>query len=297
MASQPVIVLTGAGGQLGNTLAQLWPQSVLSKDLQLLALASAELDICNSDAIASALAPHDVAVVINAAAYTAVDKAEEEVDRAYAVNETGAANLAQCCQAKGARMIQVSTDFVFDGQANSPYKADANTGPLGVYGASKLAGEQAVLNCLGEQAVVLRTSWLYSPFNSNFVLTMLRLMREKEQLAVVDDQIGSPTSTFSLADCILAFAGRPDLNGVYHCCDGAEISWCDFAREIQARALKLGLLEREIPIAAIPASDYPTPARRPAYSVLDISATLADLDLPRPDWQQNLQKVLGHLAQ
>ena len=194
-------------------------------------------------------------------------------------------------------MIQVSTDFVFDGQADSPYKTNANTGPLGVYGASKLAGEQAVLNCLGEQAVVLRTSWLYSSFNSNFVLTMLRLMREKEQLAVVDDQIGSPTSTFSLADCILAFSGRAELNGVYHWCDGAEISWCDFAREIQARALELGLLEKEIPIAAIPASDYPTPARRPAYSVLDISATLADLNLPRPDWKQNLQKVLGHLAQ
>jgi dTDP-4-dehydrorhamnose reductase len=297
MATRPAIVLTGAGGQLGKTLGLLWSQSDAAQGYELLALGSAELDICDAEAIASALAPHKVAVVINAAAYTAVDKAEQETDRAYGVNETGAANLARWCQANGARLIQVSTDFVFDGQASSPYKPEAETAALGVYAASKLAGENAVLDCLGARAVVLRTSWLYSPFNSNFVLTMLRLMAEKEQLAVVDDQIGSPTSTFSLAECILAFLDKPQLAGIYHWCDGAEISWCDFAREIQARALESGLLEKEIPIAAIATSDYPTPARRPAYSVLDIAATLADLELPRPDWQQNLQKVLGHLAQ
>lgn len=296
MTSRPTVVVTGAGGQLGKTIAQSWQHSRLAGDHELLGLDSAGLDITDPAAIADRLGGMNVTAIVNGAAYTAVDRAEQEEDKAFAVNATGAGNLASWCQANGSRLIHVSTDFVFDGHRQTPYEPDAGTGPLGVYGASKLAGEQAVLDSMQCGAVILRTSWLYSPWGSNFVLTMLRLMTEKERLRVVSDQIGSPTSTFSLAHCVFGLLEKPQLSGIYHWCDGAEISWYEFALAIQKQALELGILNRKIAIEAIPGSDYPTAARRPAYSVLDISDTLALLAIARPDWQQNLHRVLEHLA-
>ena len=171
------------------------------------------------------------------------------------------------------------------------------SGSAGAHSDDELAGEEEILSRLPEASVIVRTSWLYSPFRSNFVKTMLRLMQERDSLRVVADQIGSPTSSFSLAGLLLAVLQHESFTGIYHWCDGAAISWYDFAVAIQEEALELKLLEKEIPIEAIPTEEYPTPAERPAYSVLDTSQAEADLLFPKQDWRANLRGIMGHLAQ
>jgi dTDP-4-dehydrorhamnose reductase len=233
-------------------------------------------------------------VIINAAAYTAVDKAESEVELAYAVNQYGVAHLAKAAAKHEARLIQVSTDFVFDGRHSTPYRPDDQPNPLGVYGASKLAGEKAAIE-LCNDVVIVRTAWVYSSHGHNFVKTMLKLMAERESLSVVDDQIGTPTWARNLAEVIWKICLQPDIKGIYHYTDAGVASWYDFACAIQEGALSLGLLERQIPISPIPSSAYPTPAKRPAYSVLDKQPLLTLLNYDVIQWRRALRSMLSEL--
>jgi dTDP-4-dehydrorhamnose reductase len=234
--------------------------------------------------------------VVNAAAYTAVDAAETEVGAARAVNSEGARHLARACAGRGIRVLQVSTDFVFDGESTHPYTPDDATHPLGEYGRSKLAGEQAVLET-SPDSLVMRTGWLYSCFGGNFVKTMLRLMAERDELSVVSDQVGTPTWARGLADAIWAAIARPQLCGVYHWSDAGVCSWYDFAVAIQEEALAIGLIPRAVKIRPILARDYPTPARRPAFSVLDKSRSWSDLELEPVHWRPQLRAMLNELRE
>ncbi len=281
------VLLTGANGQAGQTLMH----SALVDRYEVVALTRTELDITDADAVLQLLAGLQPDVIINAAAYTAVDAAETDADAAFAANARGPENLARGVQIHGGHLIHLSTDFVFDGSKNSPYMPADKTDPVGVYGQSKLAGEQAVRRILPERSAVIRTSWLYSRYGSNFVKTMLRLMKERDQLNVVDDQIGTPCSTTTLSACIIA-AVEKQSSGIFHWSDAGIASWYDFAVAIQEEAVLLGLLEYAIPINPIPSSAYPTPARRPVYSVLNKRGTLAALNCEQQHWRSALRLVL-----
>lgn len=275
-------LITGANGQLGRALAACAPAGV-----ELSALTSAQLDIGDQAAVDAAFNDHAPAIVINAAAYTKVDAAEEMSELADRVNHLGVANLAQAAQRSGVRLVHISTDFVFDGMASRPYRADAPTAPLNVYGATKLAGETAA----GCDALIVRTSWLYSAYGNNFVATMLRLMRERQVLRVLDDQIGTPTSARSLADAIWKLAATDHI-GVMHYSDSGVASWYDFAVAVMEDAVSTGLLDKSLDIIPIPSSAYPTPAKRPHYSVLDKSETIEALGYAPPHWRTSLRDVL-----
>ena len=275
-------LITGANGQLGRALAARAPASI-----ELIALTSAQLDVGDRAAVDAAFIDHAPAIVINAAAYTKVDVAEEMPELANRVNHLGVAHLAQAAQGSGARMVHISTDFVFDGMASHPSRPDAPTAPLNVYGATKLAGERAA----GHNSLIIRTSWLYSPYGNNFVATMLRLMRERPLLRVVDDQVGTPTSALSLADALWKLAVTDNV-GVMHYSDSGVASWYDFAVAIMEDAIAIGLLDQRIDIIPIPSSAYPTPAKRPHYSVLDKSDTIEALGYAPPHWRTSLRDVL-----
>jgi dTDP-4-dehydrorhamnose reductase len=259
----------------------------------LIPLARGDLDIADAAAVHSTLDALQPALIINAAAYTAVDKAESETEAAFAINERGVANLAAYSKCP---LIHLSTDFVFDGAAGTPYAENAATAPLSVYGKSKLAGEKALL-AQKPDAMIIRTSWLYSEHGSNFVKTMLRLMSERDVLSIVNDQIGSPTSTHSLA-AVVCSAASTQLNvaamrkGIFHWSDGASITWFDFAVEIHTQALALGLLKSPCTLKPIPTSEYPTPAARPLYSVMSRARALAEFDCPTNTWQAELTRCL-----
>ncbi len=294
--NSPLIVVTGASGQLGQTLTQLWNSGQLSSQFDFRALDREELDISSPEIVKSALSSLKPAVIVNAAAYTQVDKAETDSDQAFLVNDSAVATLSTWAADNNARLIHISTDFVFDGSSRSPYRPDQQTSPLGVYGRSKLAGEEKARAILNEDATVIRTSWLYSEYGNNFVKTMLRLMQEKDELSVVDDQIGSPSSTHGLAQLIFAMIQSEQFQGVYHWTDGGSISWFEFAQKVQQLALQHGLLNRQIPINPITTIEYPTPAKRPAFSVLDRSRVLAEFDCEDISWQQRLDAVIKTLA-
>ena len=297
-------------GQLGQCLRSAQPASGPAAG-HVVYLGRAQLDITDYAAVVETLQQLQPQVLINATAYTAVDQAETQIDVAYKVNAFAVEHLARACAEQGTALIHVSTDFVFGGQDDSavdhrrehkPWLPSDKTHPMGVYGASKLVGEQAILATANLRAYIVRTSWLYSEFGQNFVKTMLRLMAERETLGVVNDQIGAPTDALGLARVIWALAANcltdePNVpTGIYHWSDKGEISWYDFAVEIQQQALALGLLTRPIPINAIATTDYPTPARRPAYSVLDCQQLVKALAIPQVDWQVNLQRVLSALV-
>ena len=254
----------------------------------------AELDITDEKAVARELAEIKPDWIVNAAAYTAVDLAEEEVAEAYAVNEIAVASLARAAAHEKCRLLHLSTDFVFDGNSGRAYLPHSQTNPLSVYGASKLAGERHALAATA-CAIVLRTSWIYAAAGRNFVLTMLRLMREKEQLSVVSDQIGVPTWAASTAAAIWGLIEIGAKGGIYHWCDLGVASWYDFAVAIQDEAVARGLLVREIPIHPIPSDAYPSRAQRPAFSVLDTSLTRRVLNVPAVYWRHNLGLMLNEL--
>ena len=280
------VLVVGAGGQLGQEL-----QRTSGPDIECLPMTRAQLDIADPAVVTQCLAAVAPQLVINAAAYTAVDKAESEVDAAQRGNVAGPLALAQACAQQGVRLIHISTDFVFDGSASQPYKPDAATAPLGEYGRSKRAGELAVQSVL-PQALILRTGWVYSRYGSNFVKTMLRLMNERDDLAVVADQVGTPTWAHGLAEAVWASAARPQLSGIYHWSDAGVCSWYDFAVAICEEALALGLLARPVNIRPIAAIEYPTPACRPAYSVLDKTDSWRDFALAGVHWRQQLRAML-----
>jgi dTDP-4-dehydrorhamnose reductase len=282
---QRVLVL-GAGGQLGREL-----RLTADPEAECIALTRQELDIGDAEAVASRLEALAPSVIINAAAYTAVDAAEDDALAAQRANAVGPANLAQSCSDQGIRLLHVSTDFVFDGRSSQPYTADAPTAPLGQYGRSKLAGEQAVQDTFSE-ALVIRSSWVYSRFGNNFVKTMLRLMSERDELAIVADQVGSPTWARGLASALWAAAARPELRGIYHWSDVGQCSWYDFALAIFEEATAHGILQRPVKISPITSSEYPTAAARPRYSVLDTTWSRQSLGLPGVQWREQLRNML-----
>ena len=276
------ILVTGANGQLGLSLQDTAPE-----DADIIAAGSAELDICDAGKVADFVAGHRPDLIINAAAYTAVDKAESDEDAAFAVNEGGVRNLAAAAHNIGARFVHVSTDFVFDGRSGIPYAPDAPTRPTGVYGRSKLAGERVA----GEGALIVRTAWVYGPKGNNFVRTMLRLMAERDEVRVVADQIGTPTYSPSLATALWTLVEK-GATGIHHYTDSGAASWYDFAVAIQEEALALGMLNRAVPVVPIATSEFPTSAARPHYSVLDKGETFALLGGPAPHWRVNLRQML-----
>jgi dTDP-4-dehydrorhamnose reductase len=276
------VLVTGAGGQLGRALAASVPDGA-----ECAALDRAGCDLADPASIIAAIAMHRPDVLINAAAYTAVDRAESEVDLAMRVNGEAVMVMNRALADYGGRLVQISTDFVFDGSSSAPYRAEARRNPLSVYGLSKAAGEDAA----GDDALILRTSWVYAAGGGNFVRTMLRLMCERDEVRVVADQIGAPTLASGLATTIWALVGQ-GASGTFHHRDAGVASWYDFAVAVQEEALALGLLDRAVPVRPIPASAYPVPARRPAFSLLDDSATRALLGDAPPHWRANLRHML-----
>lgn len=276
------VVITGAGGQLGRELVRAAPAMHA-----IVALASRQCDIGDESAVQAMLEREQPDVVINAAAYTAVDKAESEPALAERVNARGPQHLAQ----GGHRLLQVSTDFVFDGVQGRAYLPADAPNPLSVYGRTKLAGEAPVL-ALGAKGLVLRTSWVYSSAGSNFVRTMLRLMDSRPEIGVVADQIAAPTWARGLARALWRIVELPQLSGVHHWHDAGVASWYDFAVAIAEQGRVQGLLAKPVAVRPIATKDYPTPARRPGFSVLDCTDTWAALGTP-PHWEVQLRQMLG----
>ncbi|WP_413664514.1 dTDP-4-dehydrorhamnose reductase [Microbulbifer sp. CNSA002] len=287
------ILVTGKNGQLGRELHRLCPV-----EHKLIGLSREELDITDRSAVESVVEKHRPNLIINAAAYTAVDKAEKEQDLAFAVNTIGASNLAEICKNLSVRLIHISTDFVFDGKKSSPYLITNKLNPLGVYGASKAEAEVAVQNVLPE-AVIVRTAWVYSADGNNFVSTMLRLMSDRKILGVVADQIGTPTWTGTLAKVLFILAEQKSVKGIFHCTDLGVASWYDFAVAIFEESKKFGLIpsDKELSIDAIRTEDYPTPAERPSYSVLDKSRLIHELEVELPHWRESLRQALSLKSQ
>ena len=299
------VLLTGAAGQLGQALIASKPSGV-----QLISTSRSggegleALDLSDAGACWSAVDAYRPDWVLNAGAYTAVDQAESEPDLALAVNAGAPRAFAQALISRcpGSRLLQLSTDFVFNGQQGQPYQTDQRVDPLGVYGATKASGEKAVSELLGTgadgQAMILRTSWVYGPVGRNFLLTMLRLHRLKaeahEPLRVVADQVGCPTATSGLAKTCWAAVAR-QASGVLHWSDAGAATWFDFAVAIGAQAASRGLISAAAEVQPIRTVDYPTPATRPAYSLLDCTTTRERLQLASRHWQSTLDEVLGEL--
>jgi dTDP-4-dehydrorhamnose reductase len=283
------VVLLGGFGQLGKLIQESKPA-----DTELYAFSSRDFDICNPahhELVYKDLAP---TTIINASAYTQVDKAETEPERAFEINAQGPALMAEASP-KACRIIHFSTDFVFDGKTQSAYKPSDLAAPLSIYGASKLAGENK-LRELRPDSTIIRTAWLYSAEGKNFMNTMLILMAGREELPIVNDQFGTPTSAHGLAEVLWRFVANRNLKGIYHWTDQGVASWYDFATEIQKQAFDLGLLKKKILLRAISTSEYPTPAQRPKNSVLDKSATYDAINFTGKSWQQELETVLKQLS-
>lgn len=276
-------IVTGAGGQLGRALLARSPDGWECRGL-----ARNDLDFSHPDAIARLIAAEAPDVVINAAAYTAVDRAESEEDLAFTVNARAVGALASALSATDGHLVHVSTDFVFDGTSPHAYRPSDARNPLSAYGRSKSAGEDAA----GPGASVLRTAWVYGAGGANFVATMLRLMRNMPEVRVVADQIGAPTWASGLADVAWGLALRR-APGIFHHSDAGVASWYDFAVAVQEEALAIGLLEHGVPVIPIATTDYPTPARRPAFSLLDSRATRDLLGTAAVHWRVNLRRMLA----
>lgn len=285
-------LVTGAAGQLGRALVRQAPAGI-----ELTALDRTGLDLTDAASIAQGLDAAAPTVVINAAAYTAVDRAESEPDHAHAVNAAGVGALARACGARGIRLIHVSTDFVFDGSLGRPYRPDDPPHPLSVYGASKLEGERQVQAQAGLDWRIVRTAWVYAPEGHNFVRTMLRLFAERPTVRVVADQVGSPTSAASLADCLWRAALEGGTPAILHFTDAGVASWYDFAQAIYEEGRALGLVRDPVEVVPIATEDYPTPARRPSYSVLDKRPAVDRLGLRPVHWRENLRTVLRSIRE
>jgi dTDP-4-dehydrorhamnose reductase len=280
----------GADGQAGRALRASAPRNVL-----VVPMARGGCDLRDGEAIRSAVKGADCGLIINAAAFTAVDLAEADQETAQAVNGSAPGIMAEEAARIGARFVQISTDYVFDGQSASPYLPSSEPNPINSYGASKLAGERAVLEAAPD-ALVVRTSWVYASAGKNFVLTMLRLMRERPSIRIVGDQIGTPTWAGTLAKAIWSLADAR-ASGIMHATDAGVASWYDFAAGIAEEAKVFALIDRIPEIVPIPSTEYPLPARRPAYSVLDKAATWSILGGPAPHWRQSLRQMLKELRQ
>ena len=281
------ILLSGANGQLGRCF-----QDLVSKTDTVLALGSQELDISNLQAVLAVAEEFRPDIIINAAAYTAVDKAESDAARAGAVNCHGPENLALAAKQVGARLVHVSTDYVFDGSGSVPYLETDAVNPLGVYGQTKLAGELLVQSVLPE-AIIIRTAWVFSEYGNNFVKTMLRLAKDRPELGVVADQVGCPTYAGDIAAAIIKLVAGNAPGGIYHYCGDRSVSWAEFAQAIFAEGESAGVLASQPKVNFISTEQYPTPAKRPAYSVLSTAKIAAYY--PASDWQAALVKIIPNL--
>lgn len=281
METTKKILVTGSNGQLGTELKYLLPDAVFA-DVD-------QLDITDEKAVNDFVKQHDIETIINCAAYTAVDKAEDEEDRAYQINAVGPANLAKT----GCQLVHVSTDYVFNGRGYRPYTPRDETDPVSAYGRTKLQGEKEVLR-YSQKAVIIRTAWLYSSHGNNFVLTMRRLGASKSEINVINDQIGSPTFAGDLADAIVQILSEmkdgkcwEEKSGIYHFTDEGVCSWYDFAHEI------MELSGYSCSVNPIPTSEYPTKAARPHYSVLDKKSIRETFNVNTPYWRESLKKCLN----
>lgn len=283
------ILITGADGQLGTELQKTGP-----KNFELLALGRDQLDLGAAEPIADTISQFKPTAVINAAAYTAVDQAEEEPEVAEQINSLAPGYLAVACRKNRALLIHISTDFVFDGLGNVPYKPDSKTSPLGSYGRTKLLGEEKILEALST-ALIVRTSWVYSAYGKNFVKTMLRLMQERDTVRVVEDQIGAPTWARGLAEMLWASLSKDNIRGIYHWSDEGICSWYQFAKAIAEEAVKIGLIKRCAQVEPISSKNYKTLATRPHYSVLDCSSTIRDVGISPIPWRSQLKSMLEDL--
>ena len=291
----PRILITGGSGQVGHYLkAQLEGCAELSVP------DSSALDIADRRSVRQAVETFRPDYIINAAAYTAVDKAESDAERAFAVNRDGARHLAEAAEAAGAAMLHISTDYVFDGAGGAPYDEAAPTAPQNIYGASKLAGEQAVLAAC-RRAVVMRTSWVFGAHGQNFVKTMLRLGRERDSLGIVADQYGAPTAATDIAAALITVVRRhtpeqlAERAGIYHYCGSPYASWFEFAETIFAEAAAQGVLAKIPAVKPIATADYPTPAKRPADSRLDCGKIRAVFGIGPCDWHSALSDLQPYL--
>ncbi len=284
------VLVTGASGQLGRELQRTAPNA-----LEVVALSRSQCDIADLDQLKSAVQRHGVDVIVNAAAYTQVDKAESDRDHAFSVNATAVENLSIVADREGIKLIHVSTDFVFDGETTRLYTPEDSPDPQSTYGESKWKGERHIQNILGDKGIIVRTGWLYSAYGNNFVKTMLRLMGEKEQLGVVADQFGTPTWAKGLAECCWGLVLSRDACGVYHWSDNGICSWYDFAVEIQRVAYSKGLLDKRIPINKISTEEYPTLAKRPKYSALSNAKAVDELGIISQDWPFQLTTMMSEL--
>ena len=288
-------LVTGQKGQVVSALAERAPEGV-----EVLTLGRPELDLSDPASIRDAFDGETADVVVNAAAYTAVDKAEEEPELASRVNGVGAGLVAEAARRLGAPVIQLSTDYVFDGSLDRPYREDDRTAPLGAYGRSKLEGEEAVA-AANPRSVILRTAWVYSPFGANFVKTMLRLGETRDEVRVVADQLGSPTNALDIADAIFAVALRmlaepgPEDYGVFHLTGAGEATWAEFAQSIFSEAQALG--RKPVKVTPITTAQYPTPARRPANSRLDGALLERVYGIRPPPWRDSLKPVVARLLE
>ena len=284
------ILITGANGQLGQSLQRVYAQTQTEK-YTLYSTDIDTLDITDYKALENYIIHNKIDSIVNAAAYTAVEKAETEEEKAYLINEQAVANLAAIAKKQDLFLIQISTDYVFDGTSRVPYTPEMPINPISVYGKSKAAGEKVILDYKIHSAII-RTSWLYSPYGGNFVKTMLRLGKEKESLQVVNDQIGGPTYATDLAEAIFTILGECNsFSGteIYHYANEGVISWYDFAKEI----MRLAQLNCEV--NPIPSAAYPAKVERPAYSVFDLTKIKNRFNLHIPTWTESLEKAMPEL--
>ncbi|GAA6169791.1 dTDP-4-dehydrorhamnose reductase [Sessilibacter corallicola] len=288
------ILVFGGKGQLGTHLVN----EASSAGHSTIAMDRDDADFSNPQSIEKAICENNPDIVINCCAYTAVDKAEEETELADAVNHLGVLALAKATGQRSIPVIHISTDYVYSGQSEAPYVETAATAPLSVYGKTKLAGDLALADN-NPKHVILRTSWVFGEFGNNFVKTMLRLAETRDELNVVADQKGKPTYTGDIVAAILATIKKiqaGDINwGIYHCSSAGETTWCEFAQAIFEQAKAKGLIDKTMNVHPIPTSQYPTPAPRPLYSVLDTGKLEAELNMTLPNWQLGLEKLLDYL--
>lgn len=289
------LLIAGAQGQLARAMIELAPAAA---DVTAFAVGRPALDLTAPASVLSALADFRPDVIVNAAAYTAVDRAEQEPDAAMALNAEGPARLAEAAARRGAVLVHISTDCVFDGTKPTPYVEDDPTAPLSAYGRSKLAGEDAV-RAAAERHIILRTSWVFSPYGSNFVRTILRSAAEQDELRVVDDRVGCPTYAPHLAQAILDVAravtnGGDACWGTYHAAGTGAVTWCGFAREIVRISAERG--GRSVPVVPITTAEYPTAAARPMNSRLDCGKLAANFGIAVPPWQQGLADCMARLV-
>lgn len=286
------ILVSGANGQVGRELARLAGTS----QHDVTALTRQQLDITDIDSVQKVFDKYQPDLFINAAAYTAVDKAEDDVEQAFLINKTGPENLAKACHSSATPLLQISTDYVFDGSKISPYEESDPVAPLGIYGESKWAGEEAVRENI-QQHIIMRTSWVFGEHGNNFVKTILRVAGERDELNVVSDQLGSPTSAAAIAAALLKMADTYQADqylpwGTYHFSGQPFTSWYGFAMEIVRMGRESGLLDHDVKINPVSTGQYPTPAKRPANSCLDSSLLTSSLLIDADEWQSALFQVL-----